>query len=70
MMTSFALAYMQARAVQNIKLTVADWNKAAIGLYDSMGFKITKTSLIKGENRLVDGQWQFHFVAAEGLHIR
>ena len=70
MMTSFALAYMQARDAQNIKLTVAKWNKAAIGLYESMGFKITKTSLIKGENRLIDGQWQFNFVAAEGLHIR
>ncbi|MCL2169794.1 MAG: GNAT family N-acetyltransferase [Defluviitaleaceae bacterium] len=70
-LVEFAISHMQKQGIDDIKLTVADWNVGAIGLYESLGFEIQKSSLIKGENmQNFEGEWGFRFVETEGLDIR
>ena len=58
----FAMAHMQKRGINPIKLTVTKWNMSAVILYEKLGFKIVKTTLVKGENVMdEDGGWRFNF---------
>ena len=45
MLLGFALARMQEKRISPIILHVADWNKAALGLYLKNGFEIVRTEI-------------------------
>lgn len=67
----FALSYMQKRGDSPIKLTVTKWNKNAIALYKSLGFKVTKESTVEGVSiKDTDGNWTFEFTSTDGLNLR
>lgn len=67
----FALRYMQKRGDSSIKLTVMKWNKHAIALYESLGFEVTRESILEGVNKKdADGHWTFEFTATKGFNIR
>ena len=67
----FAISYMQNREISPIKLTVTKWNKNAIRLYESLGFAITKESIVEGVNtKDASGDWSFEFTETKGLDIQ
>ena len=66
----FAIHYIQKQSDFPIKLTVTKWNKNAIALYQSLGFKIIKETTVEGiSTRDDDGNWTFEFVSTAGLSI-
>ena len=70
-LTEFAISYMQNRGDATIKLTVTKWNENAIALYESLGFVITKESIVEGVNvRNEDGGWFFEFMETKGLDVQ
>jgi GNAT superfamily N-acetyltransferase len=67
----FALDYMQKRGTSPIKLTVTQWNRSAIALYESFDFVITKETTVRGvSTKDVAGNWTFEFTTTGGLHLQ
>lgn len=60
----------RAEPKKPINLTVAKWNKNAVGLYLSMGFAIVKETEVKGVcTQDEEGNWIFDFVEKDGLDM-
>jgi ribosomal protein S18 acetylase RimI-like enzyme len=67
----FALSHMQERGDSPIRLTVTQWNKAAIALYEKLGFEVTKETTVEGAStKDVNGTWSFEFTTTDGLSLR
>lgn len=68
----FALGYMQKRGDSSIKLTVTEWNKNAIALYEKLGFEIIKETTVEGISTrdAFNGNWTFEFTETGGLNLR
>jgi ribosomal protein S18 acetylase RimI-like enzyme len=64
----FAISYIQKQDNSPIKLTVTKWNKNAIALYKSFGFKIIKETTVEGTStKDINGNWTFEFISTDGL---
>ncbi|MCL2854582.1 MAG: GNAT family N-acetyltransferase [Defluviitaleaceae bacterium] len=59
----FAVSHLQSCGVCPITLSVTSWNRAAVRLYQSMGFEIIAEAMAEGVNTQdADGNWRFEFV--------
>lgn len=67
----FAISYLQKKGHSTIRLTALKWNKKAISLYESAGFKITNETTVVGiSSKDEDGGWSFEFTSTGGFSIR
>jgi ribosomal protein S18 acetylase RimI-like enzyme len=67
----FALSHMRERGDSPIRLTVTQWNRAAIALYERLGFEVTKERVVEGvSTQDASGTWSFEFTTTSGLSLR
>ncbi len=67
----YVISYLQKQGHSTIRLTALKWNKKAISLYESTGFKITNETTVVGIcSKDKNGDWSFELTSTGGFSIR